>query len=107
MKRPVSSPDGAVSPSVPDAGKLLRGCEHLWAMLTDDKWDDGSFRERATLLLLCDGGIVKLWLNDKALARSAWVSGTSLEEALCTLEAGLYDDTVGWRASANTKPRKK
>lgn len=97
-------PLGAV---VPDKGNLLDGLPTVWSMLTEDAWEDGSARLRSTLLMMCDGAAFKLWLNDKALERSCWVSGESLEHALNALEDLLYTDSAGWRMSGPPKSKKK
>ena len=88
-------------------GGILAGRPLLWAMLTDDLWDDGSARLRGTLLVLVDGGTVKLWLNDRACERAAWVSGESLDDALDALEGGLYANALAWRSQAASKHKKK
>lgn len=107
MKRPSESDVVRASASAPVRCDMFRELTTLWAMLTDDAWDDGTTRERSTLLVLCDGGIVKLWLNDKALARSCWVSGESVSDALNTLEESLYAGSAAWRAQGPVKAKKK
>lgn len=108
VKKPVMPASGATSPvGVPSVGGFLAPYPLVWAMLTDDAWDDGAARQRASLLVLADGGSLKLWLNDKALGRSCWVSGESLEDALSSLEGLLYNDSAPWRADSAKKPGKK
>jgi hypothetical protein len=107
MKKPCvvdGVPAGATKPVV---GGLMDGLPTVWAMMVDEAWDDGTARERATLLVLMDGAMVKLWLNDRALGRSCWVSGESLELALNALEDGLFGGSVAWRMTGPAKARKK
>lgn len=107
VKKPVVTPAGAPVEGVPVAGSVMGPYPDVWAMLTDDRWDDGSPRERSTILILVDGGTVKLWLNDRAMGRAAWVSGETVEGALEALNGALYDGTVAWRSQPQTKVKKK
>lgn len=107
MKKPDSSKPGATELTVPLVGSLFSGHAAIWEMLTCDKWDDGTPRQRGTLLVLCDGGIVKLWLNDRALKRAAWVSGDSLEAAMEALDHGIAEDNLPWRPQEDTKRKKQ
>jgi hypothetical protein len=107
VKKPVVTPDGSVATGKPSIGQMLSGCQETWAMLTDDVWDDGTPRVRSTLMILADGSTVKLWLNDKASGRACWISGESLDDALCSLEAGLYAGSLPWRAQAPTNSKKR
>jgi hypothetical protein len=106
MKRPGVIGGVASGATVPDKGALLDGLPTVWAMLTDDLWDDGTPRVRATMLVIADGAVVKLWLNDKENGRSCWVSGESLEHALNALEDALYGGSAAWRLSSPPKPKK-
>lgn len=70
----------------------------LAAHLFDATFEDGSPRATSTLMLLAELGVVKACLNDREEARSAWVSGRTVDEVLEALEAGLAADSVDWRA---------
>lgn len=107
MKKPVVDDAAASRESKPDRGQFLDASPLTWAMLTDDVWDDGTARERSTLLILADGGVVKLWLNDRALGRACWISGESLEEAFNSLESALYAGTAAWRGTGAVKSKKR
>jgi len=100
VKKPEQRND-ASGAAVPLTGNLMQDHPNIWAMLTDDKWDDGSKRQRATILIVCDGPVLKLWLGDKACNRSAWVSGESLENAFAALEDQLASSSLPWRPMEN------
>lgn len=60
-------------------------------------WEDGGARETGTILLLVDEGRWKVCLNDRALSRSAWVSGDSPCGAFGNAEDGLREERLDWR----------
>lgn len=97
VKKPSSSPTKGVPEGKPMPGDTFSRLCLLWSYLTDDVWEDGSSRQRATLLLTMDGGVAKVWLNDRATGRSAWSAGETADEALLALEEALATDTVSWR----------
>lgn len=88
---------GAVGADKPLTGAFLSDFPTVWCYLTDSKWDDGSRRERATILIVADGGVMKLWMGDNANNRSTWVTGESLEQALTILEEQLSTSSAPWR----------
>jgi hypothetical protein len=106
MKKPERSPDGAVGSGAPGKGSFFSTRPCIWGYLTDDKWDDGSKRERASILFVADGPTAKVWLNDRATARSAWATGETLDEALDQLEEMLATDAAPWRATDGTRKKK-
>lgn len=85
---------------------LVRRAPMLYAMMTDDKWDDGDARETSTLTLFVDAGMLKAVLNDRALSRTAFASSATLEGLLDALEEGLEADSLDWRVKPETKRRK-
>lgn len=100
MKRPDKAQLGSTTGGKPVGGFISELYPLLWTYLTDDTWDDGKPRERSTLMLICEGGVLKVWLNDKALRRSVWVTGESPEDAMGALEQGLRDECLPWRPAA-------
>lgn len=66
-------------------------------MLTARCYGDGSPRVPATLTIFAEMGVWKLCLNDKDLARTAWISSASLVGAIERLEAQLGSDSCEWR----------
>jgi len=99
MQKPTNT-NGTIGGEKPLTGAFLIDYPNVWAYLTDDKWDDGSRRQRATLLIVADGGTLKIWIGDKACNRSAWVTGESLEQAFTVLEEQLTTSSVAWRPMA-------
>ncbi len=105
MKRPTAAETSAEG-SAPAKGDLFLLTPLLWEMLTTDKWEDGAKRERSSILLVCDGGTAKVWLNDKATGRTAWASGESFDAALLSLEQAIETNSVPWRRADGNRFRK-
>jgi len=81
-----------------DVGELDDlGFPLLAEQLTCVRWDDGSARETATLLLLAEGGAWKVCLNDRAQRRSLWLSGPTVGACLASLEGALGSGCAAWR----------
>jgi len=99
MQKP-DTRNGTIGGDKPLTGAFMADFPLTWSYLTDDKWDDGTRRQRATLLIIADGGTVKVWMGDKACQRSAWVTGESLEQAFTILEEQLGTNAVAWRPMA-------
>jgi hypothetical protein len=78
----------------------------LWEMLTLPAMPDGRAREGSTLLLFYGDSMVKICLNDRDNALTAWASGVSVQEALEAMERGLQADTLEWRAQKPMTRRK-
>jgi hypothetical protein len=104
-------------PRVAVNGKLLgqgkpedQGFEHEWptvfAYLTDDIWEDGSGRERSTLLIFAED-VFKCCLIDKDNDCTLWASGRTLEDLLSGLESRLVDPEADWRKRKPPQPRKR
>lgn len=96
VKRPELQP-GMVGAEKPLVGAFLSDYPTVWSYLTESKWDDGKPRERATILIVCDGGVAKLWLGDNANKRTCWTTGESLEQAFTLLEDSLAHNSASWR----------
>ena len=106
MRKPVDRAEGG-GPSVQldDGGALLSAYPHVVEYCVESSWDDGAPRETSTLLLFVEEGRWKLCLHDRALSRSAWVSGASPEACLEALEAALGSEVVEWRRKRADLPR--
>lgn len=76
---------------------MMENYPALFAYLTDDQYDDGSRRQRASLLIMADGQVWKGWLNDKDTGRSLWLAGETIEQLLDSMETHLTDGTATWR----------
>ena len=70
--------------------------EHLTAVT----WEDGSHRETSTLTVSWGLGHWRLSLRDRAMKLVLWVSGTSLEDALVSLEMAIDDPETVWRVDS-------
>jgi len=68
------------------------------AFLATTSWGKDDPRKPGSLLVCAEEGRWKCWINDRDGRRSAWVSAGSLLELLTSVEAGLLDDTLGWRS---------
>lgn len=79
----------------------------LLERLSLESYDDGSARERDTLLLLIEGGLCKACINDRDGGFYAFVSGGTFDDVLIALEEQLVADTVEWRASKGRKGGKR
>lgn len=101
-KKPDVGAARAVVAVLPSEGVLAR-LPGVWEYLTQDKWEGGGKRQPSTLSVFVDDGSVKASLNDRALSRSCFATGASLEACLLALEAMLQDESADWRG---WKPRK-
>lgn len=78
--------------------------------LTATAYPDGSQRERSTISLFLEDGVVKACLSDRDQARTLWRSGASVEDALMAVESAVADGTADWRKSGGGKatvPKRK
>jgi len=94
MNKTADLPEGVACADAGWVAKWPAVTSHLF----DLKYDDGTPRATSTLMILGEHGVVKVCLNDREEARSAWVSGRAVDEALEALEAGLVADSLDWRA---------
>jgi hypothetical protein len=97
MKRPdaAAGPGGPAPETDP---RFVKDYPTLWAYLTDEKWEDGKARERATLTVVVEGGLFRGSVNDRALKRSFWRSGESVKALLDSFEKALAGPGPDWRA---------
>lgn len=72
----------------------------LMGYLACDRFDDGSPRQTATLLMFFEQGGLKMCLNDRHLSRSAFVTAATFCEVMDKLELGLTNDTLEWRVKS-------
>lgn len=90
--------------SIPEEG-LECEVPSIVQFLTLEKWGDGATRQTGTLLLLYEGGLWKVWINDRDAGRAAWLSAASLDALWQTLEVRLDSDELEWRAATGSKRR--
>lgn len=99
LKKPSgNNSSGRLSPSLDSGGMTLRAFPTLLEFLVLSTWDDGSPRQPGTLLLFTDGSQWKACLKDKAGPRVSFVTGSDLDTLLLTVEEGLKEDSLDWRA---------
>lgn len=101
------SRDAAAAPATP-AGPCPYMARYpaVWEYLSVAHYPNGKPRILSTLTVFVDGLMVKLCLNDRDAALTAWVAGLTLSDALSALDTGLTEDTVEWRRSSPPKGRK-
>ncbi len=79
-------------------GTMLTAFPHVLEFLTLPTWEDGSRRERGTLLLFVDGLAWKGCLKDKNGPRVCFVTSSDLDGLFLAIEDGLKADSLDWRA---------
>lgn len=77
---------------------LLCSCPDVVAFLSCESWPDGESRERGSLSVIIEDGVLKGVLNDKDGRRSAYIAADSLEQLLERLERAVGSPTTDWRA---------
>lgn len=73
-------------------------------------WEPGAPRSTGTIMVMIDGPLWKLWAHDRDSGESLFVSGTTLEAALRSLEGHLTEGSGEWRpdkGSSGGPPRKR
>lgn len=80
-----------------DASDILERFPLLSEYLCCTSWDDGKPRQVATLLIVTECGAWKACLNDRAQARSLWVSAEGFDSLLWAVETALGSPAPGWR----------
>lgn len=71
----------------------------LMEYLAEDRYEDGSPRRTATLLIFFDQGEWKGCLNDRDTDRVAFVTATCPTAILVVLEDKLASSSIEWRAA--------
>lgn len=75
----------------------------VWEHLSETSWESGAPRVTSTITVFVEEGLVKICLRDRALFKTAWVSGRSILKALGALETGLEAGSLEWRKDRATK----
>jgi hypothetical protein len=101
MKRP-STIAGAAGDR-PECGRLFESAPLTIEYLTNAVWEDGEERQLSTITIFRQDGAWKVWLNDRACERFVCLTGTTVEQAIASLEKQLREDTVAWRVSKDTR----
>lgn len=98
MQRPTYDSE-LLSEGLPDGAgeQLAKASPLLWHFLCDCKWDDGTDRLPGTVLLLFQDGLLKAWLNDKAVRKTCWVSSDTWGGLLKACQKALEGHGGEWR----------
>lgn len=70
---------------------------YLHAMLTSQKYEDGTPRITSTLLIFSDNGVLRFCLNDRDNNRSAFFTDSTFEWILEKVEQSVAMGTVEWK----------
>jgi hypothetical protein len=107
MQRPdvKSGQNGASSSSV-RIGSLLSNFSEVWEFLTKSVYQDGKPRQTGSLSLRLASGGLQVTLTDPSSASFCTLTMESIDDALLAFEVGLKENSLPWRASNYSKPRK-
>jgi hypothetical protein len=75
-----------------------------WDYLTQATWEDGTVREVSTVMIIPEGGCVKIMLRDRAMGVCCWVASPTLTGFWEVLEAALRDPQHEWRTDRQVAP---
>jgi hypothetical protein len=106
LRKPDPSKTSAGPVDNPDGGEFQKRWPALWEYLANGRWEDGSVRQRATLLFFLEDGLIKMCVTDRALERAMWCSSDDWDDLLDGCNRQLADDTAQWRRKAPFVPGK-
>jgi len=104
--QPVGESVRVTGPSWPDAD-FARDYPALAEYMCLDRWEDGSVRETATLLLFVERGRLTCCVTDRDGNRVAFISHTELQSLLEAVEDGLRSNSLDWRERKGGGPKKR
>lgn len=78
----------------------------LSEFLGDPTFDDRTPRQTGTLLLFCDGSLLKACLTDREQNLVAFLTSQSFDGLMDALEEGLQTQALDWRVKAPYRPKK-
>lgn len=78
---------------------LLGSCPAIRDYLSLEKHDDGTPRDRATLLVFLEAGMVKVCLSDRSESASFWKAGQDVLDIVTAMEADLQAGRAEWRVT--------
>jgi len=70
---------------------------NLHEMLTATQYADNQPRTTSTLLLFCEGGVLRGCLNDRDNNRSSFLTAETIDDLFSTIESALASGRVEWR----------
>lgn len=94
-------------PAAGEDSKVLKAYPTLQSYMRETAWETGEKRETATLMLFCEEGRWKGMLNDRDASCVVFVSGDDVAAVLASLEKGLVNGSLDWRASRSDQKRAK
>lgn len=102
-----SGPGGAASdtPMSQDCA-FCKAYPGLAEFISKSRWEDGTDRTLGTIMLLCEEGRAKVWVNDKDAGLSCWVSGDTVTAALRAAEKAVVGSGGDWRRPPATGRRR-
>jgi len=91
------------------ADRFWEGYPAIWEYLACGRYPDGSARQRASLTVFVEDGLIKLCLSDRDCERTAWGGSDEMLDALAGLDRALQEGHVQWRRKPPTAnpPRPK
>lgn len=69
----------------------------LFDYLTQTKWDDGTSRVTATLMIFAQDGLLKGMLRDRDAEQTLWVAADGFEKLLKLMDKAASDPDAEWR----------
>jgi hypothetical protein len=97
MRRTKSEDTSSTSSSTWQDTTFVASYPALSEFLGDPTFADGTKRNTGTLLLFCDGRLLKCCLTDREQNLIAFLSGESWGEMLDAIERGLVEGNLDWR----------
>jgi len=98
LKKPSQGGSGGSPATVAaSSGGYLSTFVNLMEFLCSSVWEDGSRRERGSLLITVTGSQWQLKVRDPNSSRYAFYVSSSLEDALLGIDTGLETDQLDWR----------
>jgi len=80
-----------------DDTEFSRSYPTLAAYLTETKYQDGTPRVTATILIFCENGVLRLCVNDRDNNRSVFFTSETVEGGLLAAENAIATNTAEWR----------
>ena len=82
-----------------EAKRFAKEYPALHEFLTLEKWDDGAARKTGTLLWFFEDGSLKCCLSDRDAGFVCFITGCDPFSMIDSIELGLTEDSLDWRAS--------
>lgn len=105
MKKRQASPDrGEVKTTLEQVDPwLLKKWPAVAEFLTLSQWEDGTARQRGSLIIFLEDGFLKACLSDRDADLVCFVSSATLQGLLDKADKALQDDNADWRPSSKAR----